>query len=252
MLSIIAFVIGLIVLLRGGFRIGNRAVPTPNARVTGLILMAPLVLVFCASPFFAANAVVPLENGTFGVDQEVFNAAAGTLQTIEIVLVVMAGGLVVYNYLMLPTDDQLAGRQRTQPEGDSTASQPRTITPPTSADRDAQPRIITPPKTVNRDAHPLEGAPRQQPPTTPARRQPTPAQHPLGGSPARPRPEAKPAAKAEPPAIMTLAEAAAYSKRSAEELLQLIEASKLGAVRYGTSYKIARSALDDLITGESR
>jgi excisionase family DNA binding protein len=79
---------------------------------------------------------------------------------------------------------------------------------------------------------------------------PEPRQHPLasdglGASPAVPA-APKPG---ELPSIMTTAQAAAYLKISEPELIALIDAGKIGAVRSGSSYRIARIALDDYTAG---
>ncbi|MDL1902135.1 helix-turn-helix domain-containing protein [Anaerolineae bacterium CFX9] len=57
-----------------------------------------------------------------------------------------------------------------------------------------------------------------------------------------------PAAPA-PPSIMTVEEAAAYMRVPEAEVIALIEAGKIGAVRSGGSYRIARIAIDDYVSG---
>jgi excisionase family DNA binding protein len=62
-----------------------------------------------------------------------------------------------------------------------------------------------------------------------------------------PNPFAPPSAPASKPlgSIVTVPEAAAYLGISEAEVLHLIETSQLGAARAGSSYRIARVALDD-------
>lgn len=61
-------------------------------------------------------------------------------------------------------------------------------------------------------------------------------------------PQTNPAMRpAQPPSVMTVAEAAAYMRVSEQEVLNLIEQGKLAAARIGDSYRIARIAIDDFI-----
>jgi excisionase family DNA binding protein len=50
---------------------------------------------------------------------------------------------------------------------------------------------------------------------------------------------------------MTVAEAAAYMRVSEKEVLGLIDQGKLGAARIGDSYRIARIAIEDFMSGAS-
>ncbi|MGQ9888541.1 MAG: helix-turn-helix domain-containing protein [Aggregatilineales bacterium] len=52
------------------------------------------------------------------------------------------------------------------------------------------------------------------------------------------------------PAIMTVAEAAAYLRVSEQDVRDLIEAGKLPAARVGGEYRIARRAVDDYVGGD--
>jgi excisionase family DNA binding protein len=49
------------------------------------------------------------------------------------------------------------------------------------------------------------------------------------------------------PDIMTVAEAAVYMRVSESDVLDLIEQGRLGAARIGSTYRIARIAIDDFM-----
>ena len=51
------------------------------------------------------------------------------------------------------------------------------------------------------------------------------------------------------PDIMTVAEAAAYMRVSEREIMSLIDQGKLGAARIGDTYRIARIAIEDFMSG---
>jgi len=53
---------------------------------------------------------------------------------------------------------------------------------------------------------------------------------------------------AQPPRIMTVAEVAAYLRVTEADVIELIEAGKLGAARIGDTYRIAKIAVDDFMT----
>lgn len=59
---------------------------------------------------------------------------------------------------------------------------------------------------------------------------------------------ATPSAAPPTPNIMTVAEAAAYLRVSEAEVLRLIDEGKLGAARIGSTYRIAKIAVDDFMT----
>jgi len=72
-----------------------------------------------------------------------------------------------------------------------------------------------------------------------------PGTHPLEMERASPFAPPRPPSSAPPPDIMTVEQAARYLGVTPKEIIELIETSRLGAVRSGGSYLIARSALDD-------
>jgi excisionase family DNA binding protein len=65
-------------------------------------------------------------------------------------------------------------------------------------------------------------------------------QHPL---------QAQPTTTTRVPDIMTVAEAAAYMRVSERDIMALIDQGKLGAARIGDSYRIARIAIEDFMSG---
>ncbi len=96
MLPLLTFVIGIILFFKNGFRLGSRVVPRAQSRVIGLILIAPLIIEFCASTMLVYNYVQFADDGTFTLSPDAFNSIAGTLGTIELIAVVAAIGLSVY------------------------------------------------------------------------------------------------------------------------------------------------------------
>ncbi len=64
-------------------------------------------------------------------------------------------------------------------------------------------------------------------------------------NPFRAQPQPQPTAPV--PNIMTVAEAASYMRVSESDVLDLINAGKLGAARIGDSYRIARIAIEDFL-----
>jgi excisionase family DNA binding protein len=60
---------------------------------------------------------------------------------------------------------------------------------------------------------------------------------------------APPTSPAAMPNILTVAEAAAYMRITEKEVLGLIDQGKLGAARIGDSYRIARIAIENFMTG---
>ena len=70
-------------------------------------------------------------------------------------------------------------------------------------------------------------------------------QQPQSPNPFRAQPQQQPAAPV--PNIMTVAEAASYMRVSESEVLELINAGKLGAARIGDTYRIARIAIEDFL-----
>lgn len=170
MLALITFVVGIVIFLRGEFRLSDRTVLRPQARSIGLFLMAPLVIQFCVSFFLVNNYVQFNDDGSFTFSPD-FNSITGTLGMVELFAVIIAVGLSLFTIF-------------SKPPGEAVSASPQ------------------------------------------ARK---------GGVP----PQA--------PDIMTVAEAAAYMRVGESDVLDLIEQGKLGAARIGSSYRIARIAIDDFM-----
>ena len=177
MISFIIFFIGIFVLYKGSFRLFGRTVPRSQARAIGLILMAPLLIEFCASALLIPNYVQLNADGTVAWDVNALAATADQLSVIELITVFIALGLALLNIF-------------NSPQGE-TAEMPRPATNPLRA--------------------------QQPPPAVPV------------------------------PNIMTVAEAASYMRVSESEVLDLINAGKLGAARIGDTYRIARIAIEDFM-----
>src|SRR5215207_4481618 len=96
MLPLITFGIGLLLFFRNGFQLGSRTITRQQSRSIGLILMAPLVIEFCASFMLVPSYVQFEDDGTFTISPDAFDRIIGTLSTIELIAVVGAIGLVIY------------------------------------------------------------------------------------------------------------------------------------------------------------
>jgi excisionase family DNA binding protein len=175
MFALIAFFIGLIILFKGGFRLGTRTLTQRQGRSIAFYLMAPLILLFCASTLMIYNYIQFNDDGTFTIAQNAFNAVSNTIGIVELVAVGIAVLLTIYTIY----------------------SQPKSAA-----------------GTVS-----MQTAP------------------------------ANPSAR--PPDIMTVAEAAAYMRVTEKEVLGLIDQGKLGAARIGDTYRIARLAIEDFMSGAS-
>ncbi len=180
MIGLIIFLVGIFVLFKGSFTLFGRTVPQRQARAIGLILMAPLLIEFCASTMLMYNYLQFNADGTFSLDANAFQAITDQLSMVELITVLLSIGLALLNIFNAP-------------QGEAADSpQPARATNPL---RSQQP----------------------QPPTAPV------------------------------PNIMTVAEAASYMRVSESEVLDLINAGKLGAARIGDSYRIARIAIEDFL-----
>jgi excisionase family DNA binding protein len=176
MFALIAFFIGLIILFKGGFRLGTRTLTQRQGRSIALYLMAPLIVLFCASTLMIYNYIQFNQDGTFTIASDAFAAVSNTIGLVELVAVGIAVLLTIYTIY----------------------SQPRSDIRTAAVQQSAQPN---------------------------------------------------PAAR--PPDIMTVAEAAAYMRVTEKEVLGLIDQGKLGAARIGDSYRIARIAIEDFMSGAS-
>lgn len=185
MCSGLSFLIGLFLLFKGEFRFAERVVPRDKSRAIALILMAPVVLGACAgvlllsgvSPDSITADLDPLSNAALS---DVFLTAT----LIELVSLLIAVGLAVYNIYSIP-------------KGGSSSAPSTQFMPMNSGRMSAM------------------------------------------GQPSA------------PPSVMTVTEAAAYLRVSEAEVLALIEENRLGAARVGDTYRIAKRALDDFLSGDN-
>jgi excisionase family DNA binding protein len=85
-----AFIIGIILLLKGEFRLSNRSVPRDRTRAIALILMAPLVIGICAGLVIVSG------------DPELSMDTIQTVTFVELAALAIAVGLALYNVYTLP------------------------------------------------------------------------------------------------------------------------------------------------------
>jgi excisionase family DNA binding protein len=102
MFSLIAFLTGLILLIRGQFRVGSRLIPAQRARMMGIILMSPFLLQFCISFVLVSNIVSVLPDGTVSINQEDFYETVDSLNFLQIIAVAIASGIVIYMVYATP------------------------------------------------------------------------------------------------------------------------------------------------------
>ncbi|MDZ4766600.1 MAG: helix-turn-helix domain-containing protein [Chloroflexota bacterium] len=227
MLDFIVFFVGLFLLIKGEFRFGARRISRSQGRLIGLVLMAPLFVAVCVSSALIATQLDPalLEEAAASNDLLAFvqrpEVAALTQQVavIDLITLVIAVGAVVFIIMGIPPSDSMTD------DAASTNAAPFERVPPSERPR----------------AHPLE---RESPPQGASPASVVPPRAPER-APNRLRPAAAVPPPAAPPDIMTVEQAAAYTKLTPADIMALINDSKLGAVRSKGSYIIARSALDD-------
>lgn len=212
MLSLLAFIAGALMFIKGNFRLLNRMVSKRDGRFAGLILMAPFVLEVCMlfslSFSMVSDSMVVDENGSVSISADVFDAYSAQVENYSnlflgaMLLAVVAAGVIVWR----------------SPQIDL-PSAPMTSAPPSNS-----PAVNNPPPAKSK------------------------REHPLGGygvfSPAPPPPSAA------PKSIMTVAEAAAYIGQTPADVEMLIDQNRLPAAKGNGGYRIARSALDDFLNGE--
>lgn len=241
MIGIIAAVLGLIALIRGEFTLAGRTIPRQKGRVIGSLLIFPVAFEFCYAAFITSTSFDIGADGEVTITQE---QLAAVVQQVEgATLIVLIACLAFAAYLIWSQPRDLAGNGMVSGEGAR-----RETTPPAPMDegddrRDPFTGRASQP-TESRPAHPLEGnTPRgsyreqQRPKPT------TQRDHPLGGFTRAPNP----AQARQPKSIMNVDEAAAYMKLDREQVIALIDASKLPAARSNGQYAIARIAIDDYL-----
>ena len=125
MLALFAFIFGLFVLFKGGFRLGNRTVTQAQSRPIAFYLMAPLILLFCASTLLLPNYIQFNNDGTFVISADAFEAVSNTIGTIELISVGIGIMLVIFSIYGTQRAD---GTPRPQPS--RTYPAPQTPQPP--------------------------------------------------------------------------------------------------------------------------
>ena len=211
MLSLLAFITGAILFLKGNFRLFNRLVSKRDGRLAGVILMAPfaleLCLVFSLSFLMVSDSMVVGADGSVSISGEMFDAYLNQVAGYSNLFLIAFGAAVAAVGLIIWRSPQIG-------------------MPPAS--------FANPPNNGQTGL--------QAPPEKPKRA------HPLAGygnfTPAKPPPAAA------PKSIMTVAEAAAYIGQTPADVERLIDQNRLPASRGTGGYRIARSALDDLLSGE--
>ncbi|MBI1256767.1 MAG: helix-turn-helix domain-containing protein [Chloroflexi bacterium] len=132
MFALITFFIGLFILFKGSFRLGNRSVTQAQARTIGFYLMAPLGILFCASTLLVYNYIEFSPDGTFTIAADAFNYVSNTIGIIELIAVGIAVMLVAFTIYGTPAGNAAPTRntapvpQRPQPA----APQPTAATAP--------------------------------------------------------------------------------------------------------------------------
>lgn len=217
LLLIPVFVAGLVMLIKGGFRLAGRYVSKRDGRMAGLTLMAPFTLQMCLALSLSMSLMSAMsdemlvdENGSVSINSAVFetylNESINQMMSYQALVLGVLAVSVAGAALIIWRSPQ--------------AGQPTLYANPPSA---ANPPAVNPKAKPKRE-------------------------HPLGGygiySPA---PPPQPAA---PKSIMTVAEAAAYIGQTSADVERLIDQNRLPASRSTSGYRIARSALDDLLNGE--
>lgn len=106
------FVVGLVILFKGGFRLGSRVISFAQSRTLAMMLMAPLVLAVCANlVLFLNNSDLLMsmvdESGQVNFDAAAFNSILNYASSIELALVIgslVLVGFTLYNAPKVPRD----------------------------------------------------------------------------------------------------------------------------------------------------
>lgn len=123
------FVVGLVILFKGGFRLGSRVISFAQSRTLAMMLMAPLVLAVCANlVLFLNNSDVLMsmvdESGEVNFDAAAFNNILNYASSIELALVIGALVLVGFTLYNAPKDINIPPVQPHPRQGGAPASVP--------------------------------------------------------------------------------------------------------------------------------
>jgi excisionase family DNA binding protein len=115
MCSTILLITGLLLLFRGGFRIGERYITPERARQIAAILLLPMLVQICVTTVFFLNSDITIRDGA--IDWEQFQnltfALVDNLTTIDLLVSLIAVGMAFYlaYYAPAPSPDQAAANQ---------------------------------------------------------------------------------------------------------------------------------------------
>ncbi|NDJ59608.1 MAG: helix-turn-helix domain-containing protein [Chloroflexi bacterium] len=104
--SVVAFIIGLVFLFRGEFRIAERTVPRTQARTIAILLMAPLVIGFCTLSLLLDPTLIDLDDPMAAMDDPAVLQAATQAGIIQLGALVVAVSASVYLIYSLPRDSE--------------------------------------------------------------------------------------------------------------------------------------------------
>ena len=144
MLSLLIFFLGILILVRGRFRLFGRDVTQPQSRSIGAVLMAPLVIEFCASTILMYNYEQINPDGGVSIDPNAFIAVADTIGTIELIAVIVAVGYALMNIYSAPQTAASATSSRaTAPPTPARAPDIMTITEAAAYMRVSEDEVLT-------------------------------------------------------------------------------------------------------------
>jgi excisionase family DNA binding protein len=146
MLSMIALIAGLVLMIKGDFRVGKRYIPKNIGRVIALLLISPITISFCVTALVLPNAIQNIEDVSLDalLSDPAYQDLIVRLSTIELGALVIA--LLIVGYLIL-----------SRPET------PNAPMPPRSMPYNPPPAHNTP-----SDLYPFAGVPVQAPPPAPS------------------------------------------------------------------------------------
>jgi excisionase family DNA binding protein len=145
MLSVIALIAGLVLMIKGDFRVGKRYIPKNIGRVIALLLISPITISFCVTALVLPNAIQNIEDVSLDalLSEPAYQDLIVRLSTIELGALVIA--LLIVGYLIL-----------SRPEAPNAP-------PPGSMTYNPPPAHNTP-----SDLYPFAGVPVQAPPPAPS------------------------------------------------------------------------------------
>lgn len=101
-MDIISFLLGIVVLFKGEFRVGDRFIARPRARIIALTLMLPAVTGICLGFILVPNAMRVTESGQILLDADAFESLVNSLSTIQLLVFAFVIGAVLYQIFSVP------------------------------------------------------------------------------------------------------------------------------------------------------